>query len=167
MQINTIDGFLDYFEKVRKRTMRIIEFVPAENIEWTYQDGKFTIGDLMRHIATIERYMYAENAKFKQSLYPGCGIQLAEGYENILAFMEKCHKESMEVFGSLTPEDLLKKCTTPGGIEITLWKWLRLMIEHEIHHRGQIYLYLSMLEISTPPLYGLTAEEVQANSRSQ
>ncbi len=38
------------------------------------------------------------------------------------------------------------------------------MIEHEIHHRGQIYLYLAMLDVPTPPLYGLTEEEVKARS---
>ena len=35
------------------------------------------------------------------------------------------------------------------------------MIEHEIHHRGQIYLMLGMLGVPTPPLYGLTSEEVR------
>lgn len=40
------------------------------------------------------------------------------------------------------------------------------MIEHEIHHRGQIYLYLSMLNVETPPLYGLTSEEVFEKSES-
>ncbi len=38
------------------------------------------------------------------------------------------------------------------------------MLEHEAHHRGQIYLVLGILEVPTPPLYGLTAEEVQARS---
>ena len=38
------------------------------------------------------------------------------------------------------------------------------MVEHEVHHRGQIYLMLNMLEVSTPPLYGLTSEEVRARS---
>ncbi len=33
------------------------------------------------------------------------------------------------------------------------------MIEHEIHHRGQSYLYLLMLDVETPPLYGLTSEK--------
>jgi len=70
----------------------------------------------------------------------------------------------MEIFSWLTPEDLQRKCVTPGGTSITVWKWLRSMTEHEIHHRGQIYLYLSMLEIPTPPLYGLTSEEVRERS---
>lgn len=34
------------------------------------------------------------------------------------------------------------------------------MTEHEIHHRGQIYFCLSMLDVPTPPLYGLTSEQV-------
>ncbi len=34
------------------------------------------------------------------------------------------------------------------------------MAEHEIHHRGQLYMYLGMLGVETPPIYGLTSEEV-------
>ena len=47
---------------------------------------------------------------------------------------------------------------------ITTWKWLRAMCEHEAHHRGQLYLMLNMLEVPTPPLFGLTSEEVVARS---
>jgi uncharacterized damage-inducible protein DinB len=50
-------------------------------------------------------------------------------------------------------------------MEIARWKWLRLMVEHEIHHRGQVYLYLAILGVPTPPLYGLTSEEVRARSK--
>ena len=38
------------------------------------------------------------------------------------------------------------------------------MLEHEAHHRGQIYLMLGMLGVATPPIYGLTSEEVRARS---
>ena len=57
-----------------------------------------------------------------------------------------------------------RKCTTPAGIPMTTWKWLRAMVEHEVHHRGQIYLMLGMLGVETPPLYGLTEEEVRERS---
>lgn len=53
---------------------------------------------------------------------------------------------------------------SPADTPITTWKWLRAMIEHEAHHRGQLYLMLRLREVPTPPLYGLTAEEVQARS---
>jgi uncharacterized damage-inducible protein DinB len=70
----------------------------------------------------------------------------------------------MAVFRSLTAADLEKKCVTPGGTPITVWKWLRAMVEHEIHHRAQIYTYLGILGIPTPPIYGLTSEQVRERS---
>ena len=78
--------------------------------------------------------------------------------------MKRLHAESMEVFAQLDDAELQLKCRTPDNAEITKWKWLRLMVEHEIHHRGQIYLYLGILGVKTPPLYGLTSEEVRARS---
>ena len=76
-------------------------------------------------------------------------------------------EESLAIFESLSNADLMQKCTTPGNIEITIWKWLRAMVEHEVHHRAQLYLYLSILEVETPPMFGLTSEEVIENSKSR
>ena len=164
MEILTVPSFLDYYEKIRQRTLRVIRYVPPDHIEWTPRPGKFTIGDLIRHLATIERYMYAENVKNMPSRYPGHGVALAAGYEAVVEFLERTHKESMAIFASLSDEDLQKKCTNPDGTSITIWKWLRAMVEHEIHHRGQIYLYLALLDVPTPPLFGLTSEEVRSRS---
>src|SRR5918996_1976635 len=164
MEILTVPAFLNYYEKIRQRTLRVVRCVPSDKIEWTPAPGKFSIGDLIRHIAAIERYLYAENVKGKPSRYAGHGTELANGYEAILKFLESTHQESMEIFSSLTNEDLQKKCTNPDGTSITIWKWLRAMVEHEVHHRGQIYLYLAMLNVATPPLFGLTSEEVRSRS---
>lgn len=157
---------LDYIERVRHRTMRVIRCIPPDRLEWTYREGKFTLGDLVRHLGAIERWMFAENVAGRPSSYPGHGRELADGYENVVRYIESMHAASMEIFGSLTPEDMVRKCVTPGGAELAIGKWIRSMIEHEIHHRGQIYLYLSILGVETPPLYGLTEEEVKERSRS-
>ena len=164
MDIEGYHSFLDYYEKVRKRTLRVARCIPAEKIDWTYREGRFTLGDLLRHIAAIERFMYAENAQFKPSTYAGHGKGLADGIRGIMEFVEGTHGESMGIFRAIVSEDLNKKCVTPDGAPITLWKWLRAMAEHEIHHRGQIYLYLGLLDVPTPPLYGLTSEEVADRS---
>lgn len=166
MEIRTIAPFLDYFERVRERTLKVISCIPPDRIEWTYKEGKFTFGDIIRHLATIERFMYAENVQLKPSRYPGHGKEMAEGYDNVIEFFGRMHDESVEIFQRLSDEDLEKKCVTPGGAPITVWKWLRAMVEHEIHHRGQIYLYLGMLDTPTPPIYGLTSEEVLERSSS-
>lgn len=165
METKNIREFLDYYEKVRQRTVKVIACIPREKYDWSYREGKFSFADIIRHLATIERYMYGENAQRKPSRYPGHGKELADGPENVLEFFHRMHGESMEIFGRLSDEDLQQKCVTPGETPITVWKWLRAMVEHEIHHRAQIYTYLGMLNIATPPIYGLTSEEVRERSR--
>lgn len=166
MEFADIQTFLKYYAKVKQRTLRLFPYIPSDKIEWTYQAGKFTIGDLIRHLATSERYMFAETAQFQPSRYAGCPASLAPGYEATIKLYEDLHQESLAIFSQIEPSDLHKKCMTPGNIEITLWKWLRAMAEHEIHHRGQIYVYLGILGIETPPIYGLSSEEVIKNSQN-
>jgi uncharacterized damage-inducible protein DinB len=166
VEIQTIRPFLQYWGNVRERTMRVARYIPAEKINWTYAPGKFTLGDILRHLAVAERYMWAENVQGRPARYTTHGKELADGLQNVLMFMERLHTESVEIFAKLSNEDLQRKCVTPAETPITTWKWLRLMTEHEIHHRGQLYLYLSMLGVTTPPLYGLTSEEVRARGLS-
>jgi uncharacterized damage-inducible protein DinB len=166
MEIVSIEPFLHYFGSVRERTMRVARCIPGDKIDWTYAPDKFTLGDILRHLAVAERYMWAENAQGHPARYTTHGKELADGLENVLAFMERLHAESIAIFSKLSNEDLQRKCMTPGNAPITVWKWLRLMTEHEIHHRGQIYLYLSMLGVPTPALYGLTSEQVRARGLS-
>ena len=158
--------FLVYFEKIRSRTERVALLVPEDRIEWAPAPEKFTLGDTVRHIAAIERWMFAENAMRRPSRYAGCGRELAEGKDAVIAYLRERHRESVEIFGRLSPADFEARCETPGGASIRIGKWLRSMIEHEVHHRGQIYLMLGMLGVATPPLYGLTSEEVHARSVS-
>jgi uncharacterized damage-inducible protein DinB len=166
MEILTIQPFLDYFGNSRGRTLRVARCIPLGRVDWTYAPGKFTLGDLLRHLAVTERYMFAENVQNRPSRYTTHGKELADGLEDIFALLGRLHAESMEIFSKLTNEDLRRKSTTPGGTEISTWKWLRAMTEHEAHHRGQIYLYLSMLGVETPPIFGLTSEQVRARGAS-
>jgi len=164
MEIRTIQPFLHYFGNVRERTMRVARCIPPDKLDWSYAPGKFTLGDLLRHIAVAERFIWAETVSGRPSQYTSHGKELADGYEHILAFMERLHVESTAIFSRLSEDELQRKCKTPDGAPITTWKWLRLMTEHEIHHRGQIYLYLAILGVPTPPLYGLTSEQVRERS---
>ena len=159
-----MDFSADYFDAIRGRTRRVAVLVPPDQLEWRPRDGAFSFGDLIRHLGAIERYMFAENAQRKPSRYPGHGRELADGYDGVIAYLDRMHAESMAIFSSLSNDDLEAKCVTPAGTPITVWKWLRAMIEHEVHHRAQIYMMLGMLGVATPPLFGLTSEEVRARS---
>ena len=92
---------IDY-SRIKNRTRKLFDYIPPDKIEWTYQAGKFTVGDLIRHLACIERYMYAENVRFSPSQYSGCGIEFANGYQNVLDFYDRLHQESLEIFYTLS-----------------------------------------------------------------
>lgn len=164
MEISNIPSFLDYYSKIRQRTERVIASIPTDHYNWTYHKGKFTVADQIRHIAAIERYLYAETMLGRPAAYTGCGKELADGPEQVLAFFRERHQESLAIFSSLSDEDLQQKIQTPGGGQITCWKWLRALVEHEIHHRAHLYTYLSILGVPTPPIFGLTSEQVQEQS---
>ena len=164
MEIRQIEPFLRYYDNIRARTRRVLERIPPERVEWAPAEGAFSFGDVVRHLAAIERWMFAENVHGRPSRYPGHGPELARGLDGVLAYMDDCHAGAMALFRELGDDGLGRLCTTPGGAEMTVAKWLRAMVEHEVHHRGQVYLMLRVLGVETPPLYGLTSEEVRARS---
>ena len=164
MEVRSVSQFLEYWESVRGRTRRVVACIPPDRLDWTCRAGSFTLGDLVRHLAAIERHMYGETVAGRPSRYKGCGRDLADGYAAVLEYFDRLDLEAKEIIGGLSDADLEGKCQTPADVAITTWKWLRAMVEHEVHHRGQIYLMLNMLEVPTPPLYGLTSEELRARS---
>lgn len=87
MEIRTIQHFLHYLGNVRQRTMRVARCIPPDKMDWTYAPGKFTLGDLLRHLAVVERYMWAETVQGHPSRYTTHGKELADGCDNILAFV--------------------------------------------------------------------------------
>lgn len=161
----TVDEFITYFEKVHGRTARLLPLLPPDRLEWRPAENKFSFGDLVRHLAAIERYLFVETVTGGVSCYPGHDEALATGFDAVINYYETLHAESVTLLKTLSDADLNAKCQTPAGTSITVWKWLRAMLEHEVHHRGQLYLMLGLIGVETPPLFGLTSEEVLERSR--
>ncbi len=164
MEIRELSEFLRYFQRVRDRTRAVAVLIPPDRLEWSPGRDRFTFGDLIRHIAATERWMFAENVSGRPSRYPGHGPELADGYDQVLGYLDEMHAQAMDIFSGLTPDRLEQRCPTPGGVELRTWKWLRAMIEHEVHHRGQMYWILGTLGVAAPPLYGLTEPQVRERS---
>jgi uncharacterized damage-inducible protein DinB len=156
--------WLSYIDRMYQRTRRVAVLIPESELEHNFGGSRFTPGDLVRHLAGVNRYMFVEVAAGRANRYPGHTRELAAGLADVLAYHQRLHEESMEVLRSLTPPDFDRKVAAPEGAPITAWKWLRAMTEHEAHHRGQLYWTLAELGVQTPPLFGLTSEEVKARA---
>lgn len=159
------DEFLPYLASAHRRTEHVIAAIPRDDFDWVPTPGRFSFADQIRHLANIERWMYGETIRGKPSRYAGHGREFADGPGAVIAYYQRLHEESLKIFQAIPAEAYVSKVATPAAVPITLWKWLRAMIEHEAHHRGQIYYMLGMRGVKTPPLYGLTSEEVIAKSQ--
>lgn len=160
MEIIHTDAFLSYLERTRMATLRVIEVIPPDKLDWAYMPGKFTIGDMVRHIAAIERHVFAEVALGNKPNYKGCRKDLADGYDNVVSYFNEMHAQSVEIFRSLSDEALRRKMKSLDGKEIELGNFLRALLLHEIHHRGALCIYLNLLGVTTPPIIGLMEEQV-------
>ena len=142
-QLDSAPELLSYIARAHERTRRVVFLIPPDEYDWAPKHGWFSLGDLVRHLAATERWIYAENALGMPSRYPGHGRDLADGHDATLRYYDRMHAESMAIFATLDDAALARKVTTAAGVAVTHWKWLRAMVEHEAHHRGQLYLLLA------------------------
>lgn len=167
MEIHSVDKFLAYFDKMRETTRRVAKVIPPDQLDWSYAPGKFTIGDLLRHIAAIEREVFAEVVKGRSPNYLGCGKELADGLDGILSYMDQMHEESMAIFRTLSDADLRTKVTSLDGTQVEVASILRAAIIHEVHHRGALCVYINSLGVPTPSILGFNEQQVIQVSQSK
>lgn len=160
MEIKSVKEFLKYYERTREITKQVIGVTPPDKMDWTYKTGKFTIADLMRHIAAIERNVFMEVIQGHKANYKGCRRDLADGYENVINYFDEMHRQSIAILRAFNDDDLLNEVKTLDRKNTSVGNFLRALIVHEVHHRGALCIYLNLLGVKTPPVIGLMEEEV-------
>ena len=165
MEIISITSFLKYFASIRRRTNRIISEIPADKIDWKPTEQSFSFADIIIHLANTEYELYIQNILKKNSIYCGHKISGIESKKDLISHLDMNHQKTIAELTILPDKYLNERCITPAGSSISVWKLLRVMIEHEIHHRGQIFSYLNMLNVKTTPIFGLTSEEIGPGSQ--
>ncbi len=159
MQHASITEFLQYYSKVKGRTRKVVSLITEDNITFSLGEKQFSIGDLARHIPLVELHFYLPIIKGHATGYSGCGPSFAPDTASILALYEQAESEMRHILKDKPAEFLKERVTMPKG-DISLYKWLRLILEHEIHHRGQIYQLLSACGASVPNIFGLSSEDL-------
>lgn len=85
-------GFIvKYWEPTRELTKQVIGVIATDKIDWTYRAGKFSIADWIRYVAAIERNVFMRAMQGKKATYRGGGSQLADGYENVINYLDEMH----------------------------------------------------------------------------
>jgi uncharacterized damage-inducible protein DinB len=161
--IRSIQDFIDYFSSVRKRTINYARFVPNDRINWSPKEGEFTCADILRHIASSEKMFIGvvTHGKWKYEGHDGD----QRSVDQLIAYLDQTHREAMDALRSLPDSELGQpRPALEGNTQVKAWRWLMAMTEHEIHHRSQLAMYLLLMEITPPHIYGLGVEDLIARA---
>ena len=109
MEIERAETFLPYFENIRARTIRVASLIPPDHVDWTHRSGAFTLGDLVRHIAATEQWMFAENVRGGPAAIPDMDGNSPTGATPFSPTSRGCTEDAMIIFRGLTAEQLARR----------------------------------------------------------
>ena len=158
-----VDPLIAEFEQEAKTTRRVLERLPDAQWEWKPHEKSFTLGRLGHHVATIPGF-FAEVAQvdafdvanFKQVFSADCSEVLKrhdDGLASAKANLAKIDNERAMGMWSFQRAGVAM-VTLPRIVMIR-----SLLLNHWIHHRGVLTVYLRLLNIPVPAIYGPSADD--------
>ena len=146
-------------------TKKMLERVPLEKASWQPHEKSMTLGRLATHVAEIpqwiSRVITIDDFDF---LAYGFSRHTAESKEELLKIFQEKLDKAIADLNTMQNEDFDKKWTLRRGEHIILETPKKVAIRgwgysHFIHHRGQLSLYLRLLNVPVPGMYGPSADE--------
>lgn len=161
-------ALLPEFDHEMANTRRTLERVPDGKFDWKPHEKSMPMGNLATHLATLPTW--AIHAINKDSIdiapvdAPPPRAEPASSRSEVLELFDANLAEARAAIAGASDEQLLKPWTLfAGGKQIlTLPKVAVLrsfVMNHTIHHRAQLGVYLRLNDIPVPSIYGPSADE--------
>jgi uncharacterized damage-inducible protein DinB len=158
-----IDAVLMELDQEAPMTRRHLERVPEDKLSWRPHPKSSSVGQLALHVAqlpgaisTVAALEVFELPDFQQA-QPESLAEILETYESSLSTAREVlsRMDDQTLMGMWTVED-------KGRVVMSLPRIAMLrsiLLNHCYHHRGQLSVYLRLLNVPVPPCYGPTADE--------
>jgi uncharacterized damage-inducible protein DinB len=161
------DALLPEFDHEMGTTRRVLERVPVPDLAWKPHDKSFSLGQLAGHIANIPHWVDAtlDHEVFDvQAAGEDARPKTPESTAAILEAFDANVKKARAKIDSQTDPALFVPWTFKNGNHVIFTmpriSVLRSFImNHMIHHRGQLSVYLRLRNVPLPSIYGPTADE--------
>lgn len=155
-------AFLAELDQEMPPTRRLLERVPTEKGEWKPHPKSFSLGHLAQLVARMPGWNL--HAMRDTSLDVRSGPQYSyEKTETLLAEFDRLVAESRALIAAASDADFMVPWSLKVGDRVAFTiprvAVVRQNINHLSHHRGQLTVYLRLLDIPIPSIYGPTADE--------
>ena len=143
-------------------TRRVLERVPSEKGEWRPHPKSFPIAHLAQLVAGMPGWLTNIVRETELDLARGGGYTF-EKTETLLRTFDKVVAEAREAIAATRDQDYDVDWSLKMGPQVLFTAPRRVVvrqtINHLVHHRGQLTVYLRLLDIPVPSIYGPTADE--------
>ena len=151
--VTTVKPLLAEFDEEMANTRKMLERVPVDKFAWKPHEKSFTLGKLANHVAALP-----VGTTF---VITGQGSKPSEAAttSEILEAFDKRVAAARDVLTGTNDEHLTGTIMVTPGITKTRASALQWFMSHLIHHRGQLSVYLRLLDVAVPGMYGSSADE--------
>jgi uncharacterized damage-inducible protein DinB len=161
-----VDPLIAELERESKSTRRLLEAIPDDRLSWKPHARSMTLGQLAHHIAAIPLNIsgFLEMTDFE----PGPDAFMppeAASRQALLATFEEglaTARRRLDALDDARGQEIFRMMR--GGKEVFALPKLALMrtvlLNHLYHHRGQLTVYLRLLDVTVPATYGRSADEI-------
>jgi uncharacterized damage-inducible protein DinB len=158
-----IDPILAEMEHEAQTTRRVLDRVPENKLAWKPHPRSYSLGQLALHVASLPGNVAAlavpdtkEASNFSQPE--------PKSRQEILDTFSKSLESAKETLKKMDDARLMStwNLTKDGKIVMSVPRigFLRsILMNHNYHHRGQLAVYLRMLDVPVPSIYGPSADE--------
>lgn len=164
--ITFIESFIKELENESIGTKKMLALVPADQADFKPHEKSMKLKDLATHVADIPKWitlgLITNELDFATSPYNPADCN---GGEELVKYFEKNVAEALQNLKNSSDAILEEMWTMRNGeiiyMQQTKLETLRHSFSQMIHHRAQLGVYLRLLNIPIPGVYGPSADDAQ------
>lgn len=159
---------LPEFDHEMASTRKLLEPVPDDKLGWKPHPKSMDLGALASHVATVTHWVAGmvsgESLDFMPPGQPPYKVPRAGSTAELLANFDHSAAEARAALAGATDEQLAQPWSLlVGGRAIFTMSRIEcirgIVMNHLIHHRGQLSVYLRLLDVPIPGMYGPSADD--------
>ena len=157
------DAILMELDQEAQTTKRVLDRIPEDKLSWKPHPKAFSLGQLALHIAAAQGNIAAAAAQDSFEA-PNFTQTEAKSRQEVLDAFSKSTESAKSTLKKMDDARLMSMwdLTRNGKVIMSVPRigFIRsVMMNHVYHHRGQLSVYLRMLDVPVPSIYGPSADE--------
>ena len=166
MEFNIIKSLTNEYTHECASTRKLLERVPMDKLSWKPHEKSMTLEQLATHVAEIPEWvpltLKQPELDFSKGGYQPKSVTTTE---ELLKIHDDCVAAALQSIQNTTAEILVNETWTMRNGETIYFTMPKIAVlrsftfNHIYHHRGQLTVYLRLLDVPVPGMYGPTADE--------